>query len=229
MHLLAAQPGAISDGSAAVDLGQTPADIVVLSAADSEIACLAAANAQHFLRYAASLIGRTSAWREPAPLLRAGLYWPGGEDVTLDDIRARWQADAPVAAIVFYRALVQAANTALIDALIAALAARGLNPLPLFALSLKDPQSAAILGAALEAAPPDIVLNGTGFAVAAPGEAHRAGPFDAADCPVLQIIYAGSDEASWRGGTRRPGAPANAMNRAPPAAGGALLPPPPAV
>src|SRR5579864_1723964 len=43
MHLLAAQPGAISDGSAAVDLGQTPADIVVLSAADSEIACLAAA------------------------------------------------------------------------------------------------------------------------------------------------------------------------------------------
>src|SRR5260370_7662469 len=47
MHLLAAQPGAISDGSAAVDLGQTPADIVVLSAADSEIACLAAA--QHRL------------------------------------------------------------------------------------------------------------------------------------------------------------------------------------
>ena len=43
MHLLAAEPGAIADGSAAVDLGQTPGDIVVLSAADSEISCLAAA------------------------------------------------------------------------------------------------------------------------------------------------------------------------------------------
>ena len=42
MHLLATQPGAIDDGSAALDLGQTPGDIVVLSAADSEIAGLAA-------------------------------------------------------------------------------------------------------------------------------------------------------------------------------------------
>ena len=30
MHLLAAQPGTISDGSTAVDLGQTPGDIVVM-------------------------------------------------------------------------------------------------------------------------------------------------------------------------------------------------------
>ena len=44
MHLLAAQPGAISDGTEAVDLGQTTSDIVVLSAADTELACLAAAH-----------------------------------------------------------------------------------------------------------------------------------------------------------------------------------------
>jgi len=43
MHLLAAQPGAVSDGSEAIDLGQTPGDIVVISAADTELACLAAA------------------------------------------------------------------------------------------------------------------------------------------------------------------------------------------
>ena len=43
MHLLAAQPGDIADGSAAVDLGQTPADIVYLTAADSEISLLAGA------------------------------------------------------------------------------------------------------------------------------------------------------------------------------------------
>ena len=43
MHLLAAQPGIIEDGGSAVDLGQTPGDVVILSAADTELACLAAA------------------------------------------------------------------------------------------------------------------------------------------------------------------------------------------
>ena len=43
MHLLKAQPGVVADGSEAVDLGQTPGDIVVLSAADTELASLAAA------------------------------------------------------------------------------------------------------------------------------------------------------------------------------------------
>ena len=43
MHLLATEPGMIADGSAAVDLAQTPGDIVVLSSADTEIALLAAA------------------------------------------------------------------------------------------------------------------------------------------------------------------------------------------
>ena len=46
MHLLADQPGIIADGAAAVDLGQTPGDIVVLSSADTEIALLAAAQAR---------------------------------------------------------------------------------------------------------------------------------------------------------------------------------------
>ncbi|HEX2580891.1 MAG TPA: cobaltochelatase subunit CobN [Dongiaceae bacterium] len=40
MHLLATQPGRI-DNQAAVDLDQSPADIVILSAADTELACLA--------------------------------------------------------------------------------------------------------------------------------------------------------------------------------------------
>ena len=44
MHLLQAQPGEISDGSEPVDLGQTPADVIVISAADTEIAALSAAN-----------------------------------------------------------------------------------------------------------------------------------------------------------------------------------------
>ena len=43
MHLLATEPGIIADGAAAVDLAQTPGDIVVLASADTEIALLAAA------------------------------------------------------------------------------------------------------------------------------------------------------------------------------------------
>ena len=42
MHLLVAEPGKI-DGVEAVDLGQSPGDVVVLTAADTEIAALAAA------------------------------------------------------------------------------------------------------------------------------------------------------------------------------------------
>ena len=43
MHLLATTQGTIADGSAAVDLGQNPGDIIVLASADTEIALLAAA------------------------------------------------------------------------------------------------------------------------------------------------------------------------------------------
>ena len=45
MHLLAAKPGEVLDGSEAINLGQTPGDIVVLSAADTDLACLAAGRA----------------------------------------------------------------------------------------------------------------------------------------------------------------------------------------
>src|ERR1044071_7948936 len=58
MHLLATQPGAIAHGSAAVDLAQTPGDIIVLASADTEIALLAAAQ------------GRRRAANPAAPSLR---------------------------------------------------------------------------------------------------------------------------------------------------------------
>jgi cobaltochelatase CobN len=327
MHLLAAQPGTISDGSAAVDLAQSAGDIFVLSAADSDLASLAAAqralaarpgwpslrlasllrlqhnysvdraldtgaqarlivarilggrgywpygverlvslarerglmlallpgedapdaelaalstvpaamlhrlwrylaeggpaNAEQFLRFAASLLGHDTPWREPQPLLRAGFYWPGEAAADLEIIRAQWRA-GPVAAIVFYRALMQAANTAPVDALIAALAARGLDPLPIFVASLKEPQSAAIIERAFAECTPDIVLNATGFAVAAPGES-RAGPFAAADAPVLQVIFSGGDKAEWQAGTRGLAARDIAMNVALPEVDGRII------
>jgi cobaltochelatase CobN len=45
MHLLLAQPGEVTDGSEAVDLGQTPAELIVITAADTELAALAEARA----------------------------------------------------------------------------------------------------------------------------------------------------------------------------------------
>ena len=226
MHLLATRSGAIDDGSEAADLGQTPGDVVVLSAADTDLAGLATARArrpagaaslrlanimrlQHhlsvdlyaeeivakarlvvvrliggvaywpygieqvvaacrenrvalacvpgddtpdadlmgrstlpdqavhriwrylqeggpenvgqMLAYADGLLDRDAEWREPAPIPRAGLYWPGLDRPDLAAIRARWPTpDAPAVPIVFYRALVQAGQLAPVDALVAA-------------------------------------------------------------------------------------------------------------
>lgn len=46
MHLLLAQKGAVSDGDEAIDLGQSPADLIFISAADTELAALANARNQ---------------------------------------------------------------------------------------------------------------------------------------------------------------------------------------
>ncbi len=43
MHLLSATPGTVTSGEEAIDLGQTPGDIVLLTVADSDLACFARA------------------------------------------------------------------------------------------------------------------------------------------------------------------------------------------
>ena len=328
MHLLVAQPGAITDGSEAVDLGQTAGEIVVLSAADTELANLAAArsdfgddfpsvrlanlmqlghnlsvdlyletvvagarlvvvrllgglsywpygaeqlvlvcrerriplallpgddqpdtelaelcslapqachrlwqycvhggpeNARNFLAYAASQLGATTRWLEPRQLLRAGLYWPAIAEPGLGNLEANWQAGQPVAAIVFYRALVQASNLAPVDGLITALQARGVNPLPIFCASLKEPLSAAIVGQLIADGGADLVLNATGFAVSSPGAARQQTPFDATDGPVLQVVFSGGNEAAWRDGSHGLSARDLAMNVALPEVDGRVL------
>jgi cobaltochelatase CobN len=305
MHLLVAQPGTIPDEAEAVDLGQSTGEIVVLTAADSEIAALSRArgalaarhatfptlrlanllrlshnfsvdlyvervirhaklvvvrllggrsywpygveqivaatretgaalallpgddrpdadlaglsslsaddvhrlwqflvhggeaNAAGFLAAAARRLGYAVEGCDPAPILRAGVFVPGTAHGTVADWRQRWTDGAPVAAVVFYRALVQAADTAVVAALTEALAARGLNPLPLHVSSLKDPLAAAIIGPLLKEAAPDVIVNLTGFAL---GEA--ADPLATADCPVLQAALSGGTASAWQGGTR---------------------------
>ena len=328
MHLLAAQPGRVVDGTEAVDLGQTPGDIVILSAADTELACFSSArartgpvgptvrlanllnlghnlsvdlyvesviararlvvvrllggasywpygieqvvetcrdrdialallpgddqpdaelsalsrlsaeachrlwqycvhggpeNARRFLAYAASLIDGGTDWDEPIPLLRAGLYWPGGGQPSMQQVKDHWTADAPIAAIVFYRALYQADNLAPVDALIRALAGRGLNPLPVYTASLRDPVAAGLLGALFAEATPSVILNATGFAVSSPGKPRAPTPFDAAGCPVVQTIFASGTAADWIAGTNGLSARDIAMNVALPEVDGRII------
>ena len=328
MHLLATRSGVVDDGSDAVDLGQTPGDVVVLSAADTDLAALAAAlgqrgengsslrlanimrlqhplsidlyteeiitkaklvivrliggsaywsygieqveaaaraggallacvpgddapdaelmgrstlpdeavhrlwrylqeggpaNADQALSYIDSLLDRNAAWREPAPIPRAGLYWPGLATPDLDAIRARWpRPNAQPVPLVFYRALMQAAQTAPVDALVDALAARGLGAVPVFVQSLKEPISAALVTDTLEACAPAVILNATSFAVSKPGS-EDLGPLATADRPILQVVFAGGSRAAWESGMQGLGPRDIAMHVALPELDGRLL------
>ncbi|MEC7588220.1 MAG: cobaltochelatase subunit CobN, partial [Pseudomonadota bacterium] len=87
-------------------------------------------NALGFLYAARDIIDGTETAPPPRPLLRAGIYWPGMDTPDLPSIAADWVEGAPVAAIVFYRALLQAGDLAPVDAMIEACCEAGLNPLP---------------------------------------------------------------------------------------------------
>ena len=301
MHLLLAEPGRI-DGAEAVDLGQSPGDVVVLTAADTEIAALAAAqrrrsegspslrlanltrlqhnlsvdiyveqvianaklvvvrllggrsywsygidrlvevcrangiplallpgddrpdpdlaslstvtpavaarlwrylveggvdNATGFLAAASHLIGRGEAPLPAESLPRAGIY-------------RRAEGGRPVAALVFYRALVQSGTLAPVDALIAALDRVGLETQAIFIASLKDAEARDLVAAAK----PAIVLNATAFS---------AGALEGIDCPVLQVVFSGSTEAAWRADARGLRTADLAMNVAMPEVDGRIL------
>src|SRR5205085_9140976 len=100
-----------------------------------------------------------------------------------------------------------------------ALAARQLRPLPIFVQSLKDAEAASLLTSIFAAHPPAVILNATGFSVAASGGDDPL----RADCPVLQIVFSGGDEEAWRTGTRGLGPRDLAMNVALPEIDGRIL------
>jgi len=101
--------------------------------------------------------------------------------------------DAPRALVVFYRAALAAADTAPIEALLDALAARGFDTAAIFVASLKDEGTRAWLADALGRIGPDVILNATAFSA----RDAESGAFDASDAPVLQVALAGSSRAAW--------------------------------
>ncbi|SFS21405.1 cobaltochelatase subunit CobN [Yoonia litorea] len=329
MHLLAATPGAISDGSEPVDLGQTPDDVVVISAADTELAALSEArsemadppglrlanmmhlthpmsvdlhlddcatksglviarilggagywkygltqyaarlheagvpfvalpgddkpdpelrelstvsaedydalwaylveggpqNSTAFLSYAKAMLTGADKPAAASPLLRAGVYWPGAGIADLTAAQAEWTEGAPVIPIIFYRALVQGGGLNPINRLTRSLLRAGLNPLPIFVASLKDTVSSATLNSLFDAAPPDVILNCTAFAVGSPhdGDDSPANPLLVNDAPIFQVILSGASEASWDEGLHGLSARDIAMNVALPEVDGRVL------
>jgi cobaltochelatase CobN len=165
-------------------------------------------NLRHALCCAARLIGRNEDPPPARPLPAAGIYWPGMGDPDLDSLRLNWNAQhhvpRPIAAIVFYRALMQAGDLAAVDALVDALSKEGLNPLPIYVTSLKDRLSADIVGALLDHALPDVILNATSFALGSPtgSSSETEDPLGQCDCPVLQVVFATQPREDWEGGTR---------------------------
>ena len=360
MHLLLAQKGTIADGAEAVDLGQTPGDILFLSAADTELAAIAiaaeewsgpslrlaslmalrhpmsvdhyvertlkhakliviralggtgyfqylieafhaaalksgariavlpgddkpdpalgdysnldeddrqalwaylveggAGNASAFLDYCKALLGDAEKPSPAQPLLKAGIWWPGKGVIGID----AWQVarhplpisplegemsaklteggiathsefaalppsvpvgtsppqggrlvggaalstnnkTTAVAAICFYRALVQSGETAPVAALVDALAQRGVMALPVFVSSLKDGIAQETVRHVFAEARPDVVINATGFAVSPPGEAYHPGVLDEGGAVVLQAVFSSSSKEAWEGSSQ---------------------------
>ena len=167
-------------------------------------------NAAAFLDALDDHINNTAVALPPRPFLSAGLYWPNNPACDIDQIQSAWQEsglkDAPVAAVVFYRALLQAGDTGPVDALIAALMEQGIAPLPLFVASLKDGFSAEFLTDLLPDQDVQVILNMTSFAVSDPhcdaaDTGISPGPFGAVNAPVLQVMLASNTMENWQNGS----------------------------
>ncbi|MGN6101261.1 MAG: cobaltochelatase subunit CobN, partial [Devosia sp.] len=133
---------------------------------------------------------RFGLWPHPLPD-RAGRS-PGGQSaVPAEEAQ-------PLVPILFYRALLEGAGTATVEGLGAALAQRGLTPLPIFVSSLKETAAAAFVRETLAGRRPDVILNLTGFALGLDGLPPGQNPFATADCPVIQLVQGGRPAALWR-------------------------------
>ncbi len=163
-------------------------------------------NALRFLEALAALLHGAEPPPPARPLMRAGLYRaegeragpdPGGHSACPD-----WREGRPVAALVFYRALMQSGDLAAVDALIEALGRRGFNVLPVHVSSLRDAFSIETIRRLFRGAPPDIILNCTAFSASLKDGGGGDAPFSGLDAMVLQAVFSGESEESWGAGAR---------------------------
>ena len=134
-----------------------------------------------------------------------------------------WHENRATVAIVFYRALMQSANTAVIDTLCDSLESVGINPLPIYTTSLKDPVAGVIVNDVLVKNSVSVILNGTGFAIKSPNGKSVSTPYDQSDCAILQIIFSGSAKSLWTDSTAGLSVRDVAMNVALPEVDGRII------
>ena len=111
-------------------------------------------------------------------------YLPGEGAVDVGKLISSLEPGKAVVPIIFYRAMLLAADTAPVDALCAALSERGLMPAALFVTSLKDRDAAEFLRGAFARLAPAVVVTTTAFA--AGGNIGEPTPLDAAAFPCCR-------------------------------------------
>lgn len=119
----------------------------------------------------------------------AGYYAPGAGVVGPPVSDGR-----PLALVTSYRSYLTSADTDPVDALLAALDARGFQAIGAFAPSLKAPAAAAWLAAEVARISPAAIVNATAFSAQA---ADGATPFDRATCPVFQVALSTARRGEW--------------------------------
>jgi cobaltochelatase CobN len=145
----------------------------------------------------------------PTAVPRLAGYLPGEGAVAAERLIEPHVPDRPVVPIIFYRAMLLAGDTAPVDALCAALAARGLAAAPLFVTSLKDRDATEFLRTALRQFKPAAIVTMTGFAART---ANETTALDGLDVPLFQIVSATTRRTAWRDSARGLGAADLAMH-----------------
>ncbi|TGP23275.1 MULTISPECIES: cobaltochelatase subunit CobN [unclassified Mesorhizobium] len=153
------------------------------------------ANMAALVRRLARLAGSEAELAEPVGVPKAGYYQPGRGVVAKPASFSAGDIGSPIIPILFYRSMLLAADVAPIDALVDALWAQGLTPVPIFVSSLKDPASLAFVETALASLNPAAIVTATAFASGAEPGAQTL--FDRAGVPVFQVIVATTRRDVW--------------------------------
>jgi len=134
----------------------------------------------------------------PVPLPPFFALGDSGATLPWREALATLPSNQPLVPILLYRSGVAAGDTAMGEAIAAALASRGLAPLPLALTSLKDPVVTAELAALIATGKPALIVTTTAFS------AREGADFvlDGADCPILQAVPVGSPRKAWEASPR---------------------------
>ncbi|NYZ15168.1 cobaltochelatase subunit CobN [Azospirillum sp. RWY-5-1] len=125
--------------------------------------------------------------------------WTPADAIACPAAFAAAPGDRPRVLVVFYRTYLAAHDLEPVEALFAALEARGFAPFGLFAPSLKAPGAAGWLARWAGALAPAAIVNVTAFSAR---DGDRGSPLDAAGVPVFQVALATSTRAAWEGAAR---------------------------